>query len=307
MLYNWKIIGHEKQLQNLEADIRTNNLSHAYLFTGPGKMGKFTVAKKLAYILQCPNNYCMKCPVCTQIEKGSHPDTIEMRDNQESIKINEVREIINRLNMTSDSRYKVVLLENTARMSIEAMNSLLKILEEPPEKTIFILTASNPKDLPETIVSRTRIIKFSSFSDTVLFEKMKERITEVSEEELQKMCSLALGRPGKVFNFINDYELFNYYKNLYDNIWNFLKNDNIAQKFQFVNEISSSPDKVKDLLDILTHLIRSILIKNDGFKIKNTYTDSKLLEILNEIFKTKQLLKRNVNTRLTLENLMLTL
>jgi len=307
MLYNWKIIGHEKQLQNLEADIRTNNLSHAYLFTGPGKMGKFTVAKKLAYILQCPNNYCMKCPVCTQIEKGSHPDTIEMRDNQESIKINEVREIINRLNMTSDSRYKVVLLENTARMSIEAMNSLLKILEEPPEKTIFILTASNPKDLPETIVSRTRIIKFSSFSDTVLFEKMKERITEVSEEELQKMCSLALGRPGKVFNFLSDYELFNYYKNLYDNIWNFLRNDNIAQKFQFVNEISSSPDKVKDLLDILTHLIRSILIKNDGFKIKNTYTDSKLLEILNEIFKTKQLLKRNVNTRLTLENLMLTL
>ncbi|KKT19207.1 MAG: polymerase III, delta-prime subunit protein [Candidatus Peregrinibacteria bacterium GW2011_GWA2_43_8] len=94
MLYKWPIIGHEEQLKRLEADLKNGHLAHAYIFVGPDKVGKFLVAKTLAGILQCPNNYCRSCPTCVQVMKGVHLDTIEMRDDGESIKIERVRALI---------------------------------------------------------------------------------------------------------------------------------------------------------------------------------------------------------------------
>ena len=134
MIYDWNIIGHKKQLEMLESDIESGSLAHAYLLCGPGHVGKYTVAKKLASILQCENNFCGKCPTCIQIRKGQHLDTMEFENNREALKINQIREVIARCNMSSQSKYKIIILQSIGRMTTEAGNALLKTLEEPPEK-----------------------------------------------------------------------------------------------------------------------------------------------------------------------------
>ena len=94
MLYKWDIVGHQSQISQLEKEIQDDNLSHAYLFSGPKQGGKFSIAKIFAMILQCPNDFCRICSDCQAIQAGRHPDTIIMEDNGESIKIDEVRELI---------------------------------------------------------------------------------------------------------------------------------------------------------------------------------------------------------------------
>jgi DNA polymerase-3 subunit delta' len=105
LMYNWNIIGHKKQLELIEEDIKSDRLSHAYLFTGPSSVGKFAIAKMMVNILQCPHNLCRTCPTCIQLSKGSHPDTIVLDDDGESIKIEQIRDIIARLNMTKQANY----------------------------------------------------------------------------------------------------------------------------------------------------------------------------------------------------------
>ena len=167
MYYNWNVIGHEKELGLLEHDFRENNIHHAYLFVGPEKVGKFRVAKSVAGILQCPENFCHSCPTCIQIEKKCHPDIIELEDDGQSIKIDTVRDIIARLNMTSQGRYKILLIQNIGRLTEEAGNCLLKTLEEPPQKTIFLFTVSQLRDIMPTIASRMRLIHFKKLGNDV--------------------------------------------------------------------------------------------------------------------------------------------
>ena len=187
MIYNWNIIGHEKQLLALEHDIASDNLSHAYLLCGPSHVGKYTVAKKLASILQCENNFCGVCPTCIQIRKGSHIDTMEYENNHEPIKIGDIREIIARSNMCSQSRYKIVILQSIARMTPEAANAFLKTLEEPYPRTVFIMTAGFAKDVLPTIASRSRLMKFHLFSSDFLANKMRELYPESDEETISQV------------------------------------------------------------------------------------------------------------------------
>jgi DNA polymerase-3 subunit delta' len=171
MKYNWSIIGHEKQLLQIEKDLESGNLAHAYLLSGPNSVGKNTVAKKMAGILQCENDFCHNCNACTQIEKGCHVDTVVFEDDGESIKIETVRKILERLSMTRQAPYKILLVQSLERMGVEAANSFLKMLEEPPERTVFIMTTDNVRLILPTILSRVRVVQFNSVSHLYLREK----------------------------------------------------------------------------------------------------------------------------------------
>ena len=91
MLYRWDIVGHVRQLEQIEREIQEENLSHAYLFHGVADIGKFRVARTISAILQCPNGYCHQCPDCRQIKAGIHPDVILMKDMGETLKIEAIR------------------------------------------------------------------------------------------------------------------------------------------------------------------------------------------------------------------------
>lgn len=299
MKYTWRIIGHEKLTKSLEDDMVSGNISHAYLFAGPEKVGKFTVARTFAHILQCENNFCHTCKTCMQIDKNSHPDTIVSRDEENSIGIDEIRDLIRRLNMSAQGKYKIFIAENIERMTEEAGNCLLKTLEEPPENTIFLFTAIFLKRVMPTILSRVRILKFHHCPEEALIKHLKNLYPETDEETIQQVSKFSLGKPGVAFDLMNDPQLVSYYKALYNDLQRFLDHGGIFDRFMYIKEAEDNPKKINDILDILTHIIRSRLLSGD---VKKSYTN-----VLDRIDYTNFLLKRNINTKLALENLMLNL
>jgi len=300
MKYNWSIIGHERQLRNIEHDIESGNLSHAYLLAGPNSIGKYTVAKKMAGILQCENNFCHECPTCIQVNKGSHIDTFEIVDDKESIKIDQVRSLVEKLSMTRQSKYKIVMIQTLERMTIEAFNSFLKILEEPPTKTIFILTTNDMNALPPTIVSRVRTIKFNIVSAAYLEDKLRALYPTCDDETIKQVSLFSLGKTGKAIHLIEDSSALAEYVKIYHDVQNFLSHKNIADRFSYVEELSADDSKVEKFFNILKHILRSKLLEEKS-------NDKKYANALSKIDEAGILLKKNVNIRLVLENLMLSL
>lgn len=300
MKYNWSIIGHEKQLKRIESDIESGNLSHAYLLVGSNSIGKHTVAKKMAGILQCENNFCHECSTCLQVQKGSHIDTIELNDDGESIKIETVRELTERLSMTRQAKYKIVLIQSLERMPMAAANSFLKTLEEPPERTIFILTTNDITLLLPTIVSRVRAIKFNPVSPSFLTKKLEELYPDQPTEVIKDISLFSLGRTGKALHLMESPEALADYVKIYHDVQNFLSYKNIVDRFSYVESFSTEPEKIDGFFNILKHVLRS--------KILEGSTDSrKHINTLSKIDEAGMLLKKNVNPRLVLENLMLAL
>lgn len=298
MFYNWNVIGHEKELSALEKDILSSALHHAYLFVGPEKIGKFRIAKAMTAILQCQNNFCHTCPVCIQIEKKCHADTIELEDDGESIKIHTIRDIIARLAMTGQGKYKILLIENIGRLTQEASNCLLKILEEPPEKTLFIFTAGQLRDIIPTIASRMRFIYFKKLQDEVLKKALQDRYPQIDDETLDQVLLLSLGRSGRAIQLISQPEIFQELRELYRHIQFLQETASASTRILAANEISRDEQKLKLFLSLLAHYYRKKLLEE---KSENR------IHTIEAIHRALDLLGRNVNTRLILEHLMMQL
>lgn len=302
MLYHWNVIGHEKELIHLESDMANENLHHAYLFVGPEKVGKFRVAKTVAKILQCPNNFCHTCPSCIQVEKKCHPDTIELEDDGESIKIQTIRDILGRLSMTGQSQHKVFLIQNMGRLTEEASNCLLKTLEEPPEKTVFLFTAAQMRDVLPTIASRMRIVHFKKLHDVVLREALKKEYPNITDETLNQVILLSLGRSGRALQLLNNPEMFEELREIYRQIEFFDEKADIASRMMAAQSFATDPKQIKTFLSLLAHYLRQkmlqeIRLEERGRAIKN----------IEKIHSIIELLARNVNPRLLLEDIMLSL
>jgi len=301
MIYNWNIIGHDKQLQMLEDDIESGNLSNVYLLSGPSHIGKYTVAKKLASILQCNDNFCGKCPTCRQIRKGQHLDTMEFPNNREALKIGQIREVIARCNMSSQSNYKIVIFQSIPRMTTEAANALLKTLEEPSGKTVFIMTTGNVREILPTIVSRSRVLKFHLFSTDYLINKLRKLFPDIDEETIQNVARLSLGRAGRAIDLVEHPDRLAHFLKLYKDILYLLDTDNVVERFSYVEDLVEDERARRDFLGVLTHVLRSKILEAKDFASRE-----KLIEMVSKTQDAGMLLKQNVNTRLVLENLMLT-
>lgn len=280
---------------------------------GPEKVGKFSVAKTLAQILQCPNNFCHTCNICQEIKKGYHLDTLEFHDDGDSIKIEQIRALISNLNMSTVSRYKVILIDNLARMTLDAANSFLKSLEEPHPRVIFLLTSENTQELLSTIVSRTRVVKFGAVSEKILGENLRQLYPDLNEEIRDRVVALATGRPGMALKLIKDPELLNYYQRVYNDLKGFFEKPDLTSRFLYVNELVKNPGEIKVFLEIFLHLARSLLLHKANFTerpekefekpiLKNT---EELSELTVRGQNALSLLKRNINPKLLLENLLL--
>ncbi len=302
MKYNWSIIGHEKQLEQIESDIESGNLAHTYLLSGSNSVGKYTVAKKIAGILQCKDNFCHKCNTCYQVQKGSHIDTIELRGNKESIKIMDIRKLIERLNMTRQSEYKVLLIQSIERMTKEAANSFLKLLEEPPERTVIILTTNRVGDILPTIISRVRTIKFGIVSYGYLNKKLHELYPDRDEKVINEICLFSLGKTGKAVHLMENPDSLANYMKVYRDVQSFLDHRNVADRFSYVENLIAEEKQIEVFFDILTHVLRTKMLSESSPEKRKKEINSLL-----KIGEAGMLLKKNVNQRLVLENLMLSL
>ena len=141
-----------------DADL-TQGMTHAWLFTGPPGSGRSNAALAFAAALVCSKNGCGTCTDCVTALKGSHGDVELIRTEGLSIKIDEVRELITRASWApAIAPYRVVVIEDSDRLTESAGNALLKAIEEPGLRTVWLLCAPTLTDVLPTIRSRTRNI-----------------------------------------------------------------------------------------------------------------------------------------------------
>lgn len=132
-------------------------MTHAWLLTGPPGSGRSNAARAFAAALQCPQNGCGHCQACTTALAGTHADVTVVRTEKVTISIDEVRDLIGLAQRSpSQGRWRVILVEDADRMVERTSNVLLKAIEEPPPRTVWLLCAPSPQDVVVTIRSRCR-------------------------------------------------------------------------------------------------------------------------------------------------------
>jgi DNA polymerase III subunit delta' len=136
-------------------------MTHAWLFTGPPGSGRSVAARAFAAALQCPDGGCGTCHACRTVLAGTHADVQTVVPEGLSIGVEWARELIRIAGRApSQGRWQIVLVEDADRMTEQAANAVLKMLEEPPPRTLFLLCAPSlhPEDVPVTIRSRCRVV-----------------------------------------------------------------------------------------------------------------------------------------------------
>ncbi|MEI6216051.1 MAG: DNA polymerase III subunit delta' [Actinomycetes bacterium] len=156
-------------------------MTHAWLFTGPPGSGRSNAAMAFAAALLCPNSGCSNCNHCTTALAGTHADVELIRTEGLSIKIEEVRELIGRASWSpSVANYRVVVIEDADRLTESAANALLKAIEEPGLRTVWLLCAPTLTDVLPTIRSRTRNLILRTPSSSAVAKLLESELISPS-------------------------------------------------------------------------------------------------------------------------------
>jgi DNA polymerase III subunit gamma/tau len=178
-----EIVGQQHVTRTLANAIESGRVAHAYIFSGVRGVGKTTTARILAKALNCvkgptpePDN---TCAACREISAGTSLDVIEIdaASNRGIDQIRDLREMVRYA--PASSRYKVVILDEAHQLTDEASNALLKTLEEPPERVVFILATTRAEDLVETIKSRAQLFQFRLLT----FQEIAGEIERIARAE----------------------------------------------------------------------------------------------------------------------------
>jgi DNA polymerase III subunit gamma/tau len=177
------LVGQEHVTETLANAIKNNRVAHAYIFSGARGVGKTTAARILAKALNCVKgptpDPCGECDSCKEIASGASLDVIEI-DAASNRGIDQIRELRDMVRYApAAARSKVVILDETHMLTDEASNALLKTLEEPPERVIFVMATTQPEDLVDTIRSRSQHFHFRALT----FNEIAGRIREIAKKE----------------------------------------------------------------------------------------------------------------------------
>lgn len=218
-----EILGQEPAVSLLRRALAADRLPHALLFQGPEGVGKGATARALAATLLCERggeDACSRCVPCLKVEHRNHPDLLiverlpkketgegEAEEDEDSEKagrgglrkfivISQIRDLSERAAYRPrEGRLRVFILDPADRIKGEAQNALLRTLEEPPGRAIFILVASRPHLLIPTIRSRCTAIRFAPMTPSDLAARLVQR--GMPEEEAGARAAMAEGRPGR--------------------------------------------------------------------------------------------------------------
>jgi DNA polymerase-3 subunit delta' len=172
-------------------------MTHSWLFTGPPGSGRSNAAIAFAAALLCDKGGCATCVNCSSVIDGSHADIELIRTEGLSIKVDEVRELIARTSWSpSVGNYRVVVIEDADRLTESAANALLKVIEEPGARTVWLLCAPTLTDVIPTIRSRCRLLSLRTPSVEAVAELLIKR--DGIEPDLAKFAaSAAQGHVGR--------------------------------------------------------------------------------------------------------------
>jgi DNA polymerase III subunit gamma/tau len=177
------VVGQQHVTRTLSNAIQSGRVAHAYIFSGARGVGKTTTARILAKALNCAKGPtgepCNECDSCREIGLGNSLDVIEIdaASNRGIDQIRELREMVRYA--PAGGRYKLVILDEAHALTNEASNALLKTLEEPPDKVIFVMATTEPENLADTIRSRSQHFHFRALS----FAEISDALNDICAKE----------------------------------------------------------------------------------------------------------------------------
>jgi len=298
-------VGHQKQWEFLTEALKSNRLPQAFLFEGEECLGKKKIAFEFIKAIFCEKSQgapCQICQSCLLIEKNNHPDFIFIAPQKREIKIDQIRDLQNKLCLKPAlSKIKAIIINDAHCLNTGAQNCFLKTLEEPKSQTIFILISSLPNVLLGTIQSRCESLKFYPLG--------AREIQEITMS--QEILHYSSGRPGVAISFSKNQNVFLEFQNSLKMAKEFLTKD-LLSKFLFIKEFfpknKEDNDEGKEcfllLESMVWHLRKALWLRVGGdIKASALLKTKKAIELTEE---AKMLLQTtNVSPRLLLENLVL--
>lgn len=268
-----------KEFKLLKQILSSERCPHAFLFYGPNDIGKYETAINIAKFLNCldkkDNNFCDKCDQCRAINNLSHSDLFIVKKDDKKKEIIEAQIgdsktegslIFNLRNSRLSGNYKICIIKDVDYLNKFAANNLLKILEEPPEKTIFILTTSNLKNLLDTIKSRCSIINFSLLNKDEIFDLLesKNEISYILSSNKYKK-TLELKNKEYLDKIISDIKIF----------LNILKK-NESEKILYIKKILEEKDNLNYYIYIWESAIKILINIDTNEELKNIFGEYKI-------------------------------
>jgi DNA polymerase III subunit delta' len=178
------------------SDVAAGAMTHAWLLTGPPGSGRSSAARAFAAALQCPQTGCGACPECRTVAAGSHPDVEVLATELLSIGVKDARELVRRATLAPvHGRWQVIVCEDADRLTESAANVLLKAIEEPAPRTVWILCAPSAEDVLATVRSRCRHLHLSTPSADDVAALM--RIEGVADDLAVLVAAASQGHIGR--------------------------------------------------------------------------------------------------------------
>jgi len=196
-----EMVGQEHITATLLQSLKSGTTVHSYVLTGPKGIGKTSVARLIAKSLNCLDSKdgepCNKCESCLEINRGGAIDVIEI-DAASNTGVENIREVIEQSKLAPiKSKYKVYIIDEVHMLSKSAFNALLKTLEEPGERIVFVMATTEIQKIPETVLSRSQRFDFRRATVAELVENLKrvaknEKIA-VDDKSLEEIAIMAYG------------------------------------------------------------------------------------------------------------------
>ncbi len=321
-----EIYGQPRIVDHFKNAISTGKISHAYMINGERSSGKEFIAKVFAQALQCEAegvDPCNECHSCRQANSGNQPDIIRvMHEKPATIGVEDIRTGINDniLIKPYASKWKIYIINEAEKMTVQAQNALLKTLEEPPAYAVIMLLTSNLEAMLPTIVSRCVVLNMKPVPDDLIKSYLMREL-QIPDYKADVCTAFAQGNLGKA-KALAASEEFDNIKTEAVSLLRYIREMEITDIVSAINKIKDYKIDINDYLDILSVWYRDVLLfkaTNDAnhliFKdeiqyIKNVANQSAyegIEVILEALEKAKARLRANVSFELTMELLLLTI
>lgn len=269
-----EIVGHENIIKHMENAFLTGKVSHAYIVEGEDGMGKKTLVKAFSKLLQCENPQesrpCNVCSSCLQIESGNHPDIAYVRPTKKTgYGVTDIREqVVKDIKVRPyQSKYKIYIIEQAELMTVQAQNSILKTIEEPPEYGLFFLVSSNSHKFLQTILSRSVKMSLKPISTKQIEEYLSTQYG-MNYTQARVYGSFSRGNLGKALILKESENFTTQRQNMLKCLEIFIngKDYDIIEAVQLFEEIKAD---ILENIDILISLSRDILYYHGTQDIDN--------------------------------------
>ncbi len=318
------IIGQQQIKEHLQSALLAKKISHAYIINGEKSSGKEFIAKVFAMALQCERGGeepCQECHSCRQALSANQPDIIKVtHEKPNTISVDDIRSQINNdvAIKPYSSPYKIYIMNEAEKMTVQAQNAILKTLEEPPEYAVLLLLTSNVNSLLPTILSRCVVLNMKPVSDDLIRKYLMEQL-QVPDYKAEVCVAFARGNVGKAKALASS-EDFENVKGEALSLLKYIQDMELHEITAAIKKINDYKLEVNDYLDIMAIWYRDVLL----FKATNDVNHLVFREeiqalrrvaqrssyegiecVIEALEKAKARLNANVNFDLTMELLML--